>query len=506
MHTWREKLSKAGSQLREPRSVTFLAGYFVWTLSAFDYFLLPVLAAQPDALGFGTGIVQHPDPVHIAFASSLTLATRLIGAFCFGAFVERFGRRRLLVIDLALCMLAQVLTATPVTAPNFGWFLAWRALFGVGLGGAWTLSAPLLMESIPDEPPRRGLFSGIFQQGYAVGNLLAALISLLFLSALGWDWHAMFAFGALLPIPLLWFLIRTGVQESPIWQAQRDASQSSVTPQPSAVTGRRTLSATAFSNALRRAGSVASSELTSAWGGLWQAYKRDRALFHYTVLLLCSLTLMSHVSQDLYPTFLHSQVNLQSTDVAWVVVIYTAGACIGGILFGYRSDVFGRRRCIVVPTAVACLLIPLWVGLFPRGESGLQPPLGSATGLLLLLGAFLMQFMVQGAYGVVPAHLTELAYERKPGSYVMSERVRGMFPGVTYHLGVLLASWSPWFVAALSEGRKLAYAQVLADFLFAVFLFVIVVTFRLGAGRDNTKLTAGGRAEEITVAPKVRLG
>src|SRR5947208_11487376 len=306
----------------------------------------------------------------VTFGITITLMMRPLGAFIFGWLGDRFGRRIPLMIDIAFYSVVELLTAF---APNFGAFLLLRALFGIGMGGEWGLGASLAMESLPT--PARGLFSGILQQGYAFRYLLAALVYWIVFPFFGW--RGLCVAGALPALLVLY--IRAQVPESPVWlQRQR--------------------------------------ETTNFWNDLLTVLKRNWGLFVYVILLMTAFNAMSHGTQDMYQTFLGEQRHYGVTQKAATGIIYAVGAICGGTVVGHLSQKWGRRRSIILTAGFGIILIPLWV--FPSGFA------------LLVIGGFAMQFLLQGAWGVVPVHLNELS----PGA------VRGTFPGVAYQLGNLFAA------------------------------------------------------------------
>src|SRR5207344_3320907 len=196
-----ETLRLFKSLTREQRN-TFLACFLGWALDALDFFLVTFVLSQI-ATDFGKSISE------VAFSITLTLMMRPLGAFIFGLLGDKFGRRLPLMIDIIFYSVMELATAF---APNFTVFLILRALFGVGMGGEWGLGASLAMESLPTEA--RGLFSGILQQGYAFGCLLAALVYWIVFPIFGW--RGLFVAGAL--PALLVIYIRAHVPESPVWE------------------------------------------------------------------------------------------------------------------------------------------------------------------------------------------------------------------------------------------------------------------------------------------------
>jgi len=350
-------------ELTRDQRNTFLACFLGWALDALDFFLLTFVFSAV-AQEFGRTVPE------VAFASMLTLMFRPLGALLFGFLGDRFGRRIPLMTNIVFYSAIELLTAF---SPNFTVFLILRALFGIGMGGEWGLGASLLMETLPAKA--RGLFSGILQQGYAFGFLLAAIVYWLVFPHFGW--RGLFVAGAM-PALLVLF-IRAKVPESPAWQRQKAG--------------------------LARASRPLSETIRQHW-----------RLFLYAVLLMTAFNCMSHGTQDLYPTFLQKQCGLNVSQVRNVSVIYSLGAICGGTFFGALSQTWGRRRSIITAAAIGIFLIPAWI-------------FSSSLGMLIL-GGFCMQFMVQGAWGVVPVHLNELS---PPG-------MRGTFPGFAYQLGNLFAA------------------------------------------------------------------
>jgi len=382
---------------------TFLACFLGWALDAFDFFLLTFVIA-PMANDFGTGIAE------LTYAITITLAMRPVGAFIFGLLGDRFGRRIPLMVNIIFYSLMELLTAF---SPSYTWLLIFRALYGVGMGGEWGLGASLAMETLPTAT--RGLFSGILQQGYAFGYLLAAIVYWVVFPFFGW--RGLFVAGALPALLVLY--IRARVPESPVW--------------------------------IRR-----HREKVNFWNDLLMVLQRHWVLFLYVVLLMTAFNAMSHGTQDMYQTFLGEQRHFGVTQKAATGIIYAFGAICGGTVIGHLSQKWGRRRSIIVTAVLGIMLIPLWV--FPPGFA------------LLVAGGFAMQFMVQGAWGIVPVHLNELS----------PDAVRGTFPGVAYQLGNLFAANTAVIEARLADHFRNAaghsdYAKALALFTLVVFLALIVL-------------------------------
>ncbi|HEV2208766.1 MAG TPA: MFS transporter [Verrucomicrobiae bacterium] len=373
-----------------------VASFLGWTLDAFDFFIV-IFTMPAIAQEFHKGIPA------IAATVTATLAFRPIGALIFGLLADRYGRRLPLMLDLVFYSVIEVLSGL---APNYVTFLILRALFGIGMGGEWGVGASLVMEKVPAR--WRGVLSGVLQEGYAVGYLLAACCY--FGVFPSWGWRAMFFIGGL--PALLALFIRYRVKESAVWQKTRSES----------------------------------------WSGLGRALARNWRLFLYLTALMMMMNFASHGTQDMYPTFLKEQRGFAPRQVAIIAVIYNVGALSGGILFGWLSDRWGRRRGMLLAFLAALVLVPLWA--YAPGTAW------------LVLGAFLMQFMVQGAWGVIPAHINELS----------PDTVRGFLPGFAYQCGVLLAGSIAWIEALFAQHFSYASAMaVTAGTVFTVGMVVIAV-------------------------------
>src|SRR5947208_1007902 len=183
---------------------TFLACFLGWALDAFDFFLLTFVIV-PMARDFGRSVAD------LSYAITITLAMRPVGAFVFGLLGDRFGRRIPLMIDIIFYSAMELLTAF---SPNYTVLLIFRALYGIGTGGEWGLGASLAMETLPTEA--RGLFSGILQQGYAFGYLLAAVVYWAVFPFFGW--RGLLVAGILPALLVIFILAR--VRESRPWPHQ----------------------------------------------------------------------------------------------------------------------------------------------------------------------------------------------------------------------------------------------------------------------------------------------
>jgi len=347
-----------------------------------------------------------------------TLAMRPLGAFLFGMMADRFGRRPTLMLNVVTYSIFELASAF---APTLKIFLITRALFGIGMGGEWGVGAAFAFETLPAEG--RGFFSGLLQEGYVIGYFMAALVYKTLFPSFGW--RGMFVIGAIPSVIVIYMLAK--VEESPAWRQGRVA---------------------------RNAESRLGHDILSHAG-----------LFVFLVLLMFAFNSFSHGTQDLYPTFLERNVKLNAPMTANIVMIYDVGALLGGILFGMWSERIGRRRAIVIAALLAIPVIPLWAY--------------AHSFAVLALGGFLMQFMVQGAWGVIPAHLNELS----PAS------VRGTLPGFAYQLGNLLSSRNAVIQAKLVERRFGGrYPPVLAWTVLIIASLVAIVTWS-GKERQGIDLT-----------------
>ena len=415
---------------------TFAACFLGWTLDAFDFFLLTV-CLKAIAADFHVGIPT------IAEAIFWTLVMRPLGALIFGLLAERYGRRPTLILNI-VCF--SVFELSSAFAPSLTTFLICRALFGVAMGGEWGVGAALALESLPASG--RGFFSGILQEGYVVGNLLAgALYWLLFPHLHGTGmltgWRVMFMIGAL--PALLAFYMQFKVEESPIWLEAEER---------------------------RRAAGAAKKGID------FSQFLKYLPTFLFLVLLMTCFNSFSHGTQDLYPTLLEKDHGLAPGRVGLLIVIANVGALVGGIFCGAMSERIGRRRMIIIAALAAIPIIPLWAW--------------SHTAPMLALGGFLMQFAVQGAFGVIPAHLNELS----PGP------VRAVFPGFAYQLGNLCSSRNGVFQAALAQRFSGGVLTTVMSWTVVVGAIAIALVTGLGRearGEDWSRPDVGAPAEENTL-------
>ncbi len=414
------------------------ASFLGWMLDAFDFFLLvfvltdvaktfhiPV-APKPMVLGAGYGaahgffakaVILVPlmwtrflgsltgsAGLDATIVLTLTLAIRPVGAFLFGRLADRYGRRPVLMFDV-LCYSA--LAFASAFAPSFTVFLVLRALFGIAMGGEWGIGSSLTMESV--RPELRGIVSGILQSGYASGYLFASVAFGLLFPIVGW--RGLFMVGVLPALLIVY--VRWKVPESPAWDRARARA-----------------------------------------GGLGSMLRRHWTLAIYAILLMTCMNFLSHGTQDLYPTFLRKQLAFSPHVTSVIVITYNVGAILGGLAFGFVSQSFGRRRTLIAAALLSLPIVPLWAF--------------SHDAAILAAAGFAMQFMVQGCWGVIPAHLNELS----------PSEVRGTFPGFVYQLGNFLASFNATIQGTLAAafGGDFSYglAGVAVVSAVAIAIFALV--------------------------------
>ncbi|AEW95706.1 MULTISPECIES: MFS transporter [Streptomycetaceae] len=374
----------------------FVAAFLGWAMDAFDYFLV-VLVYSEIADEFKVSLTD------MAFLTTATLIMRPVGAFVFGLWADKRGRRVPLMVDV---LFYSVVGFACAFAPNYTVLLVLRLLYGIGMGGEWGLGAALAMEKIPAE--KRGFWSGVLQGGYSLGYLLAAVAFLVIEPAFGW--RGLFAFSLVPALVALW--VRSRVGESEVWERAVRLTDTPV-----------------------------------------RAVLRNPAVlrrFGYLVLLMTAFNWMSHGTQDVYPTFIKKGLGLSPDTAILIAVVYNIGAMVGGTVLGAYSERLGRRRIIMISAGAGILVVPIFAL--------------STTAGWLAFSSFLMQVCVQGAWGVIPAHLNELS----------PDAIRGFYPGVTYQLGNLIAALNLPIQEALAKAYS--YPTALMATVFPTLVVVIVLS------------------------------
>jgi SHS family lactate transporter-like MFS transporter len=405
-----------------------------WVLDAFNFFVV-VFLFEPLATTF------HVSKAEIVFSLTITLALRPVGALLFGVIADRYGRKGPLIVCVVFFSLFTVLSGYAATYKTF---LLMRALYGIGMGGYWGIGASYAMESSPHR--YRGFISGLLQGGYPFGYLLTALAMQMLVPWLGW--RAMFVVGC--PVTVAIVVLTLFARESDSWMLHR----------------------------------------TPGLGKIVSTLWRQLPLFGYVLLMMTAMNALSHGSQDLYPNFLNSNRALAGKSILGmhlvygIPVLYNIGAVLGALFFGHISGTIGRRKAILIALLLCLVAIPGWA-------------FGGSL-LALLAGSFVMQTGVQGAFGVIPAHLTELS----------PDSVRSLFPGLVYQIGVLLSSPAVTIEYALRDRVGYPWALTLFE---ATVIATLLCVFTFGpekTGRDFHTTEEGGlkRHSAATIAPAEQIG
>ncbi len=383
-----------------------------WVLDAFDFFIMVFLLDT---------VAEHFQVPKSAVVDTLfwTLAMRPVGAFFFGGLADRYGRKW----PLICCVLYfSSMTVLSGLAPSFGFFVICRALYGIGMGGYWGIGASYAMENSPRR--FRGVLSGLMQAGYPMGYLLAAVAMQTITPKFGWK--SVFFVGA--PVAVIIAVLTLSAPESKAWQQHRPTSV----------------------------------------GQIFEAMLQHKGVFLYLLMMMSVMLCLSHGTQDLYPDFLKSIPGIASQTILGmktlygVPIIYNIGAIVGALIFGQLSQKIGRRNSIMLALVISLLSIPAWA-------------FGTSLAMLVF-GSYMMQTGVQGAFGVIPAHLNELS----------PDAVRSLFPGFVYQLGVLIVAKVPTFEFALS--KRFGYPWALTMFEGTVIVLMIVIFWFGPEARDRSFL------------------
>jgi SHS family lactate transporter-like MFS transporter len=353
----------------------------------------------------------------VTWAFTLTLAARPLGAFLFGRLADRYGRRPTLMANV---LVYSVLEFASGFAPTLASFLVLRMLYGVAMGGEWGVGASLTMESVPRQ--WRGIVSGLLQAGYPSGFLLATILNAAAYHAVGW--RGMFMLGVL-PAFLVLF-IRRNVPESPEWIAL-----STRPPERS------------FANSLRQ----------------------HSGLLVYCVIMMAAFNFYSHGTQDLFKSFLTVDHGLSLRMTTSILIAMNLAAIAGGFLCAGLSQHIGRRRTIVGAALLSLPVIPLWA--LSNGAWSIG------------LGAVLIQFLVQGAWGVIPAHLNELS----------PPEIRGTFPGLTYQVGNLIAAGNSTIQSSLAD--RFFHKNLSWPLAIVTGIVALIIVFLVAFGREARDVRMG---------------
>lgn len=402
----------------------FFSGWLAWTCDAIDFFSVSLSVTHLQTQ-------FHRSTQDITTAITLTLLFRSVGAVVFGILSDRFGRKWPLVWNLVL---VAVLELGAGFVQTFQQFLALRSLFGIGMGGIWGLAASTALENLPVEA--RGIASGVLQEGYAVGYLLAAVINLFLVPKVSAGWRALFWTAS--GISLFAAGVRILLPESEVFTRAKAAEveRGHTTTQKTKIFLKETK----------------------------EMLKKHWLLCIYAVLLMTGFNFLSHGSQDLYPTYLTITKGISTHNATVATIIGNCGAIAGGIFAGWLSQHIGRRLTIIIHVMLVGAFIPLWI--LPSTFSGLSA------------GAFCIQFGVQGAWGVIPIQLAEMS----PPAF------RATFPGVAYQLGNMVSSASAQIEATAGNHLRTTviengvskdvpdYATVQGILIGVVAAFVVIIT------------------------------
>lgn len=317
----------------------FLVGFLGWTWDAFDFFTVSLTTA-PLAETFGVSVTD------VTWGITLVLMFRSVGSVAFGIAADRYGRKWPYVVNMVLFIVLELGTGFCNTYQQF---LAVRALYGIAMGGLYGNAAATALEDCPDAA--KGLISGMLQQGYAFGYLLATAFARGLVGTTSHSWRPLYWFGACPPVLLIVF--RLCLPETQVFNGRREVRE-------------------------------ATGHLTSTFIAEGRvALKRHWLLLIYLVLLMAGFNFMSHGSQDLYPTMLQNQYSFSANRVTVTQVVANLGAMTGGSVIGYSSQIFGRRFSIIFISIIGGAL------LYPYTFTGTNS---------VIAAAFFEQFCVQGAW------------------------------------------------------------------------------------------------------------
>ncbi|KAF2721235.1 carboxylic acid transporter [Polychaeton citri CBS 116435] len=436
-------------QLNKHQWNMFLVGYCGWTWDAFDFFTVSLCV---------TSIAEEfkVEKSAVTWGITVTLMLRSLGALIFGSLADRYGRKWVMITNLCLLIIFELASGFTYTLSEF---LAVRALYGIAMGGLLGSSAATAMEDLPYDA--RGILSGFFQQGYAMGYLLAAIFFRALVPTTPQKWRSLFWFGAGPPVlVIIWRFYLPETNHFQVMKAEREEKEAQYLES----TGSGQKKPGALKAFLKDAG---------------LAIRPNWFLFVYMVVLMSGLNSSSHGSQDFYPTFLQSQVNMTPTQVTVITVVGQIGALLGGTFVGYISTFTGRRLSMMVTCIFGGALVPAYV--IPRNNS-------------LIACAFFEQFFVGGAWGPIPVHLIELS----------PPALRSLIVGVTYQLGNLASSACATIQAVIGERFPLPpgpngearfdYGRVIGIFLGAVWAYMLVFLF------VGPEMTQDERNEENALA------
>ncbi|KAK9238913.1 major facilitator superfamily domain-containing protein [Lipomyces kononenkoae] len=405
------------AQLNKKQWLFFLVAFAGWTWDAFDFFTVSLTASE-------IARSLNKTVTDITWGITLVLMLRSVGAVIFGLLSDKYGRKWPFIANCALFVIFELGTGFVQT---YNQFLALRALFGIAMGGIYGNCAATALEDCPLHA--RGIVSGMLQQGYAFGYLLAVIFNRALTTTTSQGWRSLFWFGAAPPILIIIF--RLLLPETEAYIAQKNMEGLSHKP--------------AFTR-------MAKASFKSYWH-----------IMIYLVVIMTGFNFMSHGSQDLYPTMLEVQLGFSANRRTVTMCVANLGAIAGGTLFGYASNFVGRRLTIMIACILGGALVYPWTFASNGG---------------IIAAVFFLQFMVQGAWGVIPIYLSELS----------PAPLRAFIVGLSYQLGNLASSAASTIEATLGMRfpldtpagesiQRYDYGKVMAIFMGCVFGFVLIVTF-----------------------------
>ncbi|KAI9693254.1 MAG: hypothetical protein M1822_005250 [Bathelium mastoideum] len=418
----------------------FFVGFIAWSWDAFDFFTVS-LTVSDLAKTFN---VSNAD---ITWGITLVLMLRSVGSITFGLAADRWGRKWPFIVNNVLFIVLELATGF---CNSYHSFLGVRALFGIAMGGLYGNAAATALEDCPEAA--RGIVSGMLQQGYAFGYLLATVFARGLVNTTSHGWRPLYWFGATPPVLIIIF--RLCLPETKAYRERQAVREGS--------------------------GNLGKTFLNEGKVAL----RKHWLLLIYMVLLMAGFNFMSHGSQDLYPTMLQNQYNFSANAVTVTQVVANLGAMAGGTTVGYCSQIFGRRFSIIFISIIGGALLY---------------PYCFVTDTKIIAPAFFEQFCVQGAWGVIPIHLMELS----PGSF------RTFVVGTSYQLGNLVSSASSTIEATIGERfplppkgttKRYEYGKVICIFMGCVFAYTILLTLvgpeyrgrRMEVAYDNDMEEAAG--------------
>ncbi|KAK0357105.1 hypothetical protein LTR02_001031 [Friedmanniomyces endolithicus] len=414
-------------QLNRHQWNMFAVGFAAWAWDAFDFFTVSLTVTE-------LSVAFNKQPSEVSWGITVTLMLRCVGALISGSFGDRYGRKWIMIANLTAFIFLELGSGF---CQNLNQFLAVRSLYGIAMGGLLGPAAATALEDLPYDA--RGILSGLFQQAYGVGYLLAAVFYRALVPTTTHGWRSLFWFGAGPPILIiLWRLSLPETNHFLVSKSEREAREAQHHDEQKG-------------SPLKAFLKLANSAMRENW-----------MLFVYMVVLMAGFNSISHGTQDLYPTFLKSQLGFSPTQATVVTVVGQLGAISGGMTVGWLSTFTGRRLAMMV----ACLL-----------GGALVPPYVLLRNNDLIASAFFEQFFVGGVWGPIPVYLVELS----------PAVLRTFVYGLSYQLGNLASSASSTIEATIGERFPLAptkagvkrydYGKVLGIYAGAVWAYILLFVF-----------------------------